>query len=91
MKNKFLLSNLLLVAFLFFSTSGLSQNQYDGEIAAFHKRRIAVAAAAKECRSVCWQLYLQKVDHHGKRFSDPCDHQPGLWRLYVSGRHSFRK
>ena len=38
MKNKFLLSKLLLVAFLFFSTSGFSQNQYDGEIAAFHKK-----------------------------------------------------
>jgi lysophospholipase L1-like esterase len=42
MKNKFLLSNLLLVTFLFFSTSGLSQNQYDGEIAAFHKKDLVV-------------------------------------------------
>jgi lysophospholipase L1-like esterase len=46
MKNKFLLSKLLLVAFLFFSTSGFSQNQYDGEIAAF-KKKDAVAAPPK--------------------------------------------
>ncbi len=38
MRNRFLLSKLLLVAFLFFSASGFSQNQYDGEIAAFHKK-----------------------------------------------------
>ena len=41
MKDRFLLSKLLLVAFLFFSTSGFSQNQYDGEIATFHKKDVA--------------------------------------------------